>query len=94
MSKAAVLESSVEDWVDVFAKQRGGRAIKLTGYNGITDRLILLPNEKVVFAETKKPVGGVLSKVQTMRHRWLRFLGFKVFVPCTKQQVEQMFEEL
>lgn len=89
-----VLEKSVEDWVVDIAKARGGKAFKLTGYNGIPDRLVLLPNGVFAFAETKKPAGGILSSKQVIRHKWLRSLGFKVFVPCTKQQVEQMFGEL
>lgn len=88
------LEVNVEKWVDAFAKKRGGRAFKLTGYTGIPDRLIVLPQSVVAFAETKKPAGGVLSAAQKLRHKFLRGLGFRVYVPCTKHQVEQMFEEL
>jgi hypothetical protein len=89
-----VLESSVERWVDATAQEHGGRAFKLTGYTGIPDRLILLPNSVIAFAETKKPVGGILSTAQKLRHKFLRSLGFKVFVPCTKQEVLDMFGEL
>ncbi len=88
-----VLENSVEDWVDFYARERGGRAFKFTGYTGIPDRLILLPDSVAFFAETKKPVGGVLAKVQKIRHKWLMALGFRVYVPCTKQEVEAMFLE-
>ncbi|MDB4306092.1 VRR-NUC domain-containing protein [bacterium] len=88
------LESSVEKWVDFYAKERGGRAFKLTGYTGIPDRLVLLPNGITIFVETKRPDGGIISKAQRMVHRSLRGLGFRVFVPCTKHEVQQMFKEL
>lgn len=88
------LERNVEEWVKVLAEEQGGQAIKLTGYTGIPDRLLLLPGGVIAFVETKRPKGGVLAKVQSLWHKRLRAMGFKVFVPCTKQQAQQMFEDL
>ncbi len=88
------LERSVEYWVVYYAKERGGKAFKLVGYTGIPDRLILLPHGVIAFAETKRPKGGKVATAQKLRHKFLRALGFRVFVPCTKHEVEQMFLEL
>ena len=88
------LEKSVEDWVVTFAEDLGGRALKLTGYTGIPDRLVILPGAVIAFVETKRPKGGKVAKAQKLRHKFLRGLGFRVYVPCTKQEVEHVFQEL
>lgn len=84
-------ERSVESWVVQYTADRGGKALKLTGYVGIPDRLVLLPGGVVFFVETKT-IGGRLSKAQRLRHHFLRALGFKVYVPWTKEQVEKTYE--
>ena len=48
------------------------------GFNGVPDRIILLPGAKVIFAETKKP-GKKERKRQEYVQELLRNLGFEVY---------------
>lgn len=48
------------------------------GFTGVPDRMILLPGEKVIFVETKKP--GEKERVrQEYVHGLFRALGFEVY---------------
>lgn len=72
-------------------KAAGGLALKLVcpGWTGVPDRLILLPGARVYFAETKD-LGKTPKKRQRYVHSRLRELGFTVFVPDSKEAVDQM----
>ena len=48
------------------------------GFNGVPDRMILLPGEKVIFVETKKP-GEKERARQEYVHGLFRALGFEVY---------------
>lgn len=48
------------------------------GFNGVPDRIILLPGEKVIFVETKKP-GKKERARQEYVHGLFRDLGFEVY---------------
>lgn len=58
----------------------GALCLKFTspGYNGVPDRIILLPGAKVIFVETKKP-----GKKERVRQEYVqslfRALGFEVY---------------
>lgn len=86
-------ERSVETAVVEIAAKRGGFAIKLDPKvnAGIPDRLVLLPDGVIFFAETKSPDGSV-SKIQGWWHGVLEALGFDVHVPTTRAAVEEMFD--
>lgn len=73
-----MLESSIERKFVKEAQKRGFLALKMTGYAGIPDRLLLC-NGEAIFVELKTNTGR-LSKVQELVHTKLRGLGFKVFV--------------
>lgn len=85
------MEKSVEWWVVQYSGELGGKALKLTGYNGIPDRLVLLPDAIAFFVETKAK-NGRLSRIQIERKKFLEGLGFKVYVPFTKADVEKIFD--
>ena len=57
----------------------GARCMKWVcpGYNGVPDRIILLPGGRVVFAEVKKP-GEKPRQTQQFMHDRLRRIGFTV----------------
>lgn len=86
------LESSVEDWVVQYSEERGGRALKITGYKGFPDRLVILPDAVVFFVETKTK-GGRVATAQKIWHKILRGLGFKVYVPYDRAAVRRIFTE-
>ena len=62
-------------------KNSGGIAPKLVcpGFDGMPDRLVLLPRGKIGFVEVKAP-GKEPRPLQVARHGLLRRLGFKVYV--------------
>lgn len=74
-------EKSIEQKLVRATKQRGGICPKLVspGYDGMPDRLVLLPHGRMGFVEVKAP-GEKPRPLQTARHRLLRKLGFKVYV--------------
>ena len=76
-------------------KQKGGMAFKFVspGMSGVPDRLVLLPEGKVAFAELKAP-GKKPRPLQEARHRLLRKLGFKVYVIDSTEQIGGMLNEL
>jgi hypothetical protein len=89
-------EDKVEQHLLAWVKRLRGICIKLPAiwYAGIPDRMVLLPGGKVLFAELKRPVGGVFEKLQPRWIAKLRALGFTVHVWHTKGSIDAYFEEL
>lgn len=73
------LEKEIEAKLVTLVKNRGGLCLKWTcpGWAGVPDRLVLLPGGRVIFVETKRPRGGVLSARQNWWRRKLTALGFE-----------------
>ena len=76
-------------------KDKGGIAPKFTspGFDGMPDRLALLPGGRMGFVELKAP-GKKPSALQLARHRLLRRLGFKVYVIDEINQIDSVLEEI
>lgn len=72
------LEKEVEAALRDMVANYGGLCLKWVcpGWLGVPDRLILLPGGRVLFAETKRPKGGKLSKMQEWWGKTLKRLGF------------------
>ena len=72
----------------------GGLAIKLAAihFSGLPDRLVLLPKERLFFAELKT-TGQKPRPLQTYVCDKIRKLGFKVYVIDTKQGVLKVLEQ-
>ena len=81
-------EREIEQKFTLAVKKRGGLALKFVspGFDGMPDRLALLPNGKIGFVEVKVP-GKVPRPLQRQRHRLLRELGFHVYVLDDKSQI-------
>ena len=88
-------EKIVEQKLVKAAKAMGGIATKFTspGFDGMPDRLILLPGGKMGFAELKAP-GKKPRPLQETRHNLLRRLGFKVYVIDRLEQIESVLDEI
>lgn len=71
-------------------KDMGGIAPKFIspGFDGMPDRLVLLPKGRIAFVEVKAP-GEKPRPIQLARHKLLRGLGFKVYVLDDEQQIEK-----
>ena len=89
-------ETHVEGYLRARVQDVGGLCVKLNpaGYVGIPDRLVLLPGGRVVFAEVKKPQGGVIGRLQYVWRDRLIEMGFAHRFVFTREDVEDMLEVL
>lgn len=92
---SSLLEKEIEQKLRQSVKTMGGICPKFVspGYDGMPDRLILLPNGKIAFAEIKAP-GKKPRPIQLARHRLLKSLGFKVYVIDDVEQIGGMLDEI
>ena len=76
-------------------KKMGGRAVKFMspGFDGMPDRLVLLPGGKCGFVEVKAP-GKKIRALQRVRHEMLKALGFKAYVLDAKEQIEEIINDI
>ena len=90
-----MLEKEIEKKFALAVKRAGGIAPKFVspGYAGMPDRLVLLPDGVIAFAELKAP-GQKPRPLQEARHRLLRRLGFRVYVIDSEDQIGGMLHEL
>lgn len=88
-------EKETEQKLVKAVKASGGIAPKLVspGFDGMPDRLILLPGGIIAFAELKAP-GKKPRPLQVARHRLLRKFGFKVYVIDDPEQITEMLETM
>ena len=88
-------EREIEQKFTQEVKKRGGLALKFMspGYDGMPDRLALLPDGKMGFVEVKAP-GKVPRPLQRQRHRLLRELGFHVYVLDDKSQIGGIIDDI
>lgn len=92
----AVREREVEGYLRRRVEQAGGRCEKFVPDldSGMPDRVVMLPGGVLVWVETKKPVGGRVTKLQRVQHARLRALGQRVEVVWTKEQADELVDEL
>ena len=95
-SKRDQLENEVESYLRRRIEQAGGRCVKFVPdfARGFPDRIVLLPRGVLVWVETKRPQGGVLSPTQKVQHVLLRRLGQRVEVVWTKEEADALVTEL
>ena len=88
-------EKQIEQKLVRAVKALGGMAVKFVspGFNGVPDRLVLLPGGKVAFAEVKAP-GEIPRPLQVKRKSQLEALGFLVYVIDGPEQISEALEEM
>lgn len=88
-------EKNIEQKLVKAVKNAGGIAPKLTcpGYDGMPDRLVLMPEGRIGFVEVKAP-GKEPRPLQVRRHEMLRKLGFKVYVLDDPEQIGGILHEI
>ena len=88
-------EREIEQKFTRAVKKRGGLALKFVspGFDGMPDRLALLPDGKMGFVEVKAP-GKVPRPLQAQRHRLLRELGFRVYVLDDQRQIGGIIDDI
>ena len=88
-------EKQIEQKLIRAVRAAGGLAIKLMspGFDGMPDRLMLLPGGRMAFAEVKAP--RVKPRpLQLKRHEMLRQMGFKVYVIDDERQIGGILHEI
>ena len=88
-------EKTIEQKFRAAVKAAGGLALKFAspGFDGVPDRLALLPGGRMAFVEVKAP-GENPRPLQMARHRLLRRLGFKVYVLDGVEQIGGIIDEI
>ncbi len=88
-------EKVIEQQLVKAVKSMGGIAPKLVspGFDGLPDRLVLLPGGRLAFVELKAP-GKSLRPLQEKRKRQLQALGFLVFCVDNVRQIGAVLDEI
>lgn len=88
-------EKQIEQKLRLAVKEAGGIAPKFTspGFDGMPDRIVLLPGGHMAFVEVKAP-GEKPRPLQLARHKLLRNLGFQVYVLDDEQQIGGILDEI
>lgn len=88
-------EKIIEQHLVKAVKSSGGIAPKLVspGFDGMPDRLVLLPGGKIGFVEVKAS-GKEPRPLQVARHGLLRRLGFKVYILDAPEQIGGILDEI
>ncbi len=81
-------EKVIEQQLVEAVKNAGGLCPKFVspGFDGMPDRIVLLPGSKAAFVEVKSP-GKKPRPLQLKRHDQLRRLGFQVYVLDRADQI-------
>jgi len=88
-------EKQIENKLASEVKKAGGIALKFVSpsFDGMPDRLVLIPDGHIAFVELKAP-GKKPRPLQLARHRLLRSLGFRVYVIDSVEQIGGMLDEV
>lgn len=92
---AVLREREVERKLVNAVKAAGGICPKWVspGFDGMPDRIVLMPGRKIAFVEVKAP-GEKPRPLQLSRHKLLRRLGFRVFVLDNVEKIGGMIDEI
>jgi hypothetical protein len=90
-----VREVSIERRLVAAAKKMGGICAKWVspGWDGVPDRIVLLPGSKIGFVELKAP-GKPMRPLQKKRKHQLEALGFSVFKIDRPEQVKEVLDAI
>lgn len=88
-------EKQVEQKLVRAVKARGGICPKFVspGFDGMPDRIVLLPGRHFGFVEVKTP-GEVPRPLQISRHRLMKKLGFQVYVLDDPEKIGGILDEI
>ena len=88
-------EKTIEQKLVTAVKKHGGICPKFVspGFDGMPDRLLLLPHGRFAFVEVKA-LGEKPRPLQLARHRLLRRLGFMVYVLDSEEQIGGIIDEI
>ncbi|MFV0395491.1 MAG: hypothetical protein ACK5LC_14085 [Coprobacillaceae bacterium] len=87
-------EHIIEDYLVDKVEALGYWCPKWQGTQGVPDRIIFLPEQKMCFVELKREVGGKRSPMQNVRSEQLTYFGHPSFFVHTKAQVNKLVSSL
>lgn len=88
-------EKAIEQKLVTRVKHMGGIAPKFVspGFDGMPDRIVLLPFRKIGFVEVKA-MGVKPRPLQLARHRIFQKLGFQVYVLDEEKQIDDILRKI
>ena len=90
-----MLEKQIEQKLIKTVKSMGGLCLKFVspGFDGVPDRLVLLPQGKIAFVELKAN-GRKMRPLQVKRKRQLEALDFLVYCIDNTEQIGGALDEI
>lgn len=90
-----IVESEIENKMRRKLKEYGGLCIKFVSPSGsgVPDRIVILPNGRIIFVELKRE-GGIVSERQKYIHKKLRKLNVDVRVVIGMEQAMEFVREV
>ena len=90
-----MLEKQIEQKLIKTVKSMGGLCLKFVspGFDGVPDRLVLLPHSKIAFVELKAN-GRKMRPLQVKRKKQLEELGFLVYCIDNTEQIGGVLDEI
>lgn len=84
-------EKIIESKLKKAVNQKGGLCLKFVSpsFNGVPDRIIVMPGGRIAFVEVKAP-SETLRPIQRKRKWQLERLGFKVFCLDSEEKIEEV----
>ena len=88
-------EKQIEQKLVKAVKAKGGLAPKFVspGFDGVPDRIVLLPHGRIAFIELKAK-GRKMRPLQVRRKRQLESLGFSVYCIDDPEQIGGILDEI
>ncbi|MFT8709465.1 MAG: VRR-NUC domain-containing protein [Sporolactobacillus sp.] len=92
-SSELIRERDIEIYLRDQVKKAGGKAYKFEspGNDGVPDRIVIFPGDRIYFIELKRP-GGKPRPLQVAKIKELRDFGCWVDVIDTKAGVDEFIE--
>ena len=90
-----IIKKQIERKLTEEVKKRGGLAPKFTspGFDGVPDRMVLLPGRRIGFVELKS-AGEKMRPLQMRRKRQFEALGFSVYCVDSEEQIGGVLDEI
>lgn len=90
-----ITEKDIEKYLVTKAKAYGGYALKWVcpSWNGVPDRIVILPGGRIGFIETKSP-GKTLKPQQERWRERLQRLGFLAYKADSKDDIDEFLREI
>lgn len=90
-----IRERDIEVYLREQVRKAGGKAYKFEspGNDGVPDRIVIFPDERIYFIELKRP-GGKPRPLQVNKMNELRAFGCTVDVIDTKEKVDDFISDV